>query len=135
MENKGEIMGKLTNLKSLANLAKQRLRNKDYSATQISNSINHGSNSYFLKNIATLKKLSANTEFITISNTEDVEFVKKVIDLIQSNIDLNPISKLKDANVYDNLSDIEKQAYILKLSERYNNVKSNIDNLKNVSNL
>jgi hypothetical protein len=61
-------------LKFLANLAKQRLMNKDYSVSQTANR-NKASN-YFIQNAMAIKKLKAETNYVTIKDQEDIEFVE-----------------------------------------------------------
>ena len=48
------------------------------------------------------------------------EKVKKLLD--QDNI-LNPLAELTDKKVFDKLSDIEKEKYIMDISKRYNEIK------------
>jgi len=56
-----------------------------------------------------------------ISNDDDTILYKKVCKMQeQDNFVLNPISRLIDHNVYDKLNDNDKQLYILKLSNKYN---------------
>ena len=56
-----------------------------------------------------------------ISNDDDTILYKKVCKMQElDNFVLNPISRLIDHNVYDKLSDNDKQLYILKLSNKYN---------------
>ena len=67
---------KNTELKFLANLAKQRLMNKDYLAPQPKN--RNKASSYFIQNAKALRKLKAETNYITIDRCEDIEFVDKL---------------------------------------------------------
>lgn len=110
-------------LKILANLAKQRLMNKDYS-TQSVKSRNHASN-YFIQNARALKKLKAETNYVTINREEDVEFVEKVRQLIADDC-YNPLGILCDNNYFNTLDASQKQFYILTLSEKYNRVKNEV---------
>lgn len=110
-------------LKFLANLAKQRLMNKDYSVPQVS-SRNKASN-YFIQNALALKKLKAETNYITIKDQEDIEFVEKVRNLICSDC-YNPLGELCDKEYFSTLTSVEKEFYILNLSEKYNKVKNEL---------
>lgn len=110
-------------LKFLANLAKQRLMHKDYNAPQVS-SRNKASN-YFIQNALAIKKLKAETNYITIKDQEDIEFVEKVKSLIYEDC-YNPLGVLCDKEYFSTLSNIEKEFYILNLSEKYNKVKNEL---------
>ena len=73
-------MGKNNNqLKMLANLAKQRLLNKEYQNPEPKSIFNKNASSYFLKNAKALKKLTAQTEFLVISDKEDEKFIKQLV--------------------------------------------------------
>ena len=110
-------------LKFLANLAKQRLMHKDYNAPQ-TNSRNKASN-YFIQNALAIKRLKAETNYVTIKDQEDIEFVEKVKNLIYSDC-YNPLGELCDKEYFNTLSGVEKEFYILNLSEKYNKVKNEL---------
>lgn len=56
--------------------------------------------------------------------TKEDEFYKKVVKLLNENeYVLNPIMRLIDHDVYDNLSEIAKQNYIYELTDKYNKMK------------
>lgn len=110
-------------LKFLANLAKQRLMNKSYDEIPV-NPKNKAS-SYFIQNALALKKIKAETSYITIKDQEDVEFIDKVRQMIAEDC-YNPLGKLCDKDYFDTLDEREKQFYILKLSEKYNRVKNDL---------
>ena len=110
---------KNTELKFLANLAKQRLMNKDYSAPQ-PKSRNRASN-YFIQNARALKRLKAETNYVTIKREEDLEFIEKVRELIDNDC-YNPLGVLCDNNYFETLDSRQKEFYILTLSEKYNKV-------------
>lgn len=114
---------KNTELKFLANLAKQRLMNKDYSA-QATKTRNQASN-YFIQNARALKKLKAETNYVTIKREEDIEFIEKVRKLIADDC-YNPLGILCDNSYFDTLDASQKQFYILTLSEKYNRVKNDV---------
>ena len=111
---------KNTRLKFLASLAKQRLLNKDYD-----NTINQNKNkasSYFLENARALKRLKAETNYVTIKNEEELEFVEHVKELLKQDC-YNPLKKLTDDTYFESLNEFEKEFYILNLSEKYIKVK------------
>ena len=114
---------KNTELKFLANLAKQRLMNKDYSTPQPKSK--NKASSYFIQNAKALKKLKAETNYITIDNREDLEFIEQVRSLILEDC-YNPLGRLSDNNYFQTLDASEKQFYILTLSEKYNKVKDEV---------
>ena len=111
-------MAKMSEFKKLANLAKQRLKEGNY--TDKKHLKSNYSNNYYYKNITAFKKMNAELEFVLITDDEDKKFNKKVFDMLSRNEDiLCPISKLCDYEVYSKLNDLEKQNYILRLSERF----------------
>ena len=114
---------KNNDLKFLANLAKQRLMNKDY--TEVKNQNRNKASSYFIQNAKALKKLKAETNYVTIKDQEDIEFIEKVRSLINEDC-YNPLGKLCDKEYFNTLDAIEKEFYILNLSEKYNKVKNEL---------
>ena len=111
-------------LKMLANLAKQRLLNKEYQTPEPKSIFNKNASSYFLKNAKALKKLTAQTEFVIINEKEDEKFIKKVHSILESSeCTFNVLSKLIDKDYYKSLNEIEKQQYMLNISDKYNKVK------------
>lgn len=112
------IMAKMSEFKKLANLAKQRMKEGNY--TEKRGLKNNFYNSYYYKNMSSFKKLNAELNFVLINENESETFNKKVFDMLRKNEDiLSPIGKLCDNEVYSKLNDYEKQNYILRLSERY----------------
>ena len=92
-------MAKISEYKKLANMAKQRLKKGNYSDKK--GMKNNFYNSYYYKNISSIRKLNAELNFVLISENEDDNFNKKVFDLLSKNEDtLSPISKLCDYNIY-----------------------------------
>ena len=114
---------KNTQLKFLANLAKQRLMNQDYSEPK-AKSRNTASN-YFIQNALAIRKLKAETNYVTIKEEEDIEFINKVKDLLQDDC-YNPLGKLCDYEYFCGLNQFEKEFYILNLREKYNRVKDQV---------
>lgn len=112
-----------SDLKFLANLAKQRLMSKNYNEPKTIKR-NTASN-YFIQNARALKRLKAETSYVTIQNKEDEEFINKVKDIINSDC-YNPLGILCDDNYFNTLNEFEKEFYILNLSEKYNRVKNEL---------
>ena len=110
-------------LKFLANLAKQRLMQKDYTAVK-EKAKSRGSN-YFLQNARALKKLKAETNYVVINDAIDVGFVESVRRIIEEDC-YNPLGLLCDKEYFESLSSSEKEFYILNLSEKYNRVKDKL---------
>lgn len=115
------------NLKRLASLAKQRLKQGNYSATQIKNNIKTKPSEYFYQNALALKKHKIKAEFVTIEQS-DLKFENKVVSVIEAGT-FNPIGKLVDKSYFNTLNEFEKQHYILSLCEKYNAIKEKYDML------
>ena len=112
------------NLKSLANMAKQRLKNGSYTKDMAKSVMNKTkASAYFYRNAIALRKKGLKAEFVTI-DLKDEKFERKVFTLL-TNSDLlcNPIAKLMDKDYYNTLNDYEQQNYILSLCEKYNKAK------------
>ena len=114
---------KKSDLKFLANLAKQRLISKNYDEPK--KVMRNTASSYFIQNARALKRLKAETSYVTIQNKEDDEFISKVKELINSDC-YNPLGVLCDNNYFSTLNQFEKEFYILNLSEKYNRVKNEL---------
>ncbi len=120
-------MGKKTNeLKSLASMAKQRLKNGNYSL-EVKKNVEKNrakASDYFYQNALSLKREHFIAEFVKITDKYDDEFIKKVYSLLESNELLcNSIGRLVDKKYFSTLNDFEKQHYILSLSEKFNRIK------------
>ena len=114
---------KRNELKFLANLAKQRLMNKNYDEKVVV-SKNKASN-YFIQNALALKKLKAETNYVTINQQDDIEFIGKVRKLLDEDC-YNPLGRLCDKTYFDTLDSFQREFYILNLSEKYNKVKNEL---------
>ena len=111
-------------LKILANIAKKRLMKGDYKEPEVKSLFVPKVSNYFVKNASALKKLTAKIEYVKIDGKIDPEFERKVFEILNSNdCELNPFSKLINEEIYDKLSDSEKQSYILNTAEQYNYLK------------
>lgn len=110
-------------LKNLANIAKQRMRSANYKSPSVKYSYNK-TNNYFLKNISAMRKLSGNCEFVTLTDSEDLAFLKKVFSMLNNNEEVyNPIGRLLDKEYFSSLSGLEKQVYVFTLADKYNHAK------------
>lgn len=114
---------KNTQLKFLANLAKQRLMTQNYG--DVAKQTKNKASSYFLQNARALQKLKAETNYVTINTDEDVEFVENVKKLLLEDC-YNPLGRLSDNNYFQTLNNEQKEFYILNLSEKYNKVKDEV---------
>ena len=110
-------------LKFLANLAKQRLMQQDY--TNVKEKVKNKASNYFLQNARALKKLKAETNYVVLSDSIDVGFVESVRKLIDEDC-YNPLGVLCDREYFNSLSSSEKEFYILNLSEKYNRVRDKL---------
>jgi len=114
---------KNSGLRALANLAKQRMLNKDYNENKSEDNLfKHKVSAYFLENARAMKKLTAETKFVSISNKEDDEFIRRVVSVIMQD-ELKSLGELTDKVYYNSLNEREKQLYMLKLSEKLNKIK------------
>ena len=70
------------------------------------------------------KNMAENYIFIKSDRAEEKKKLqKKIVQILKNNPDcLNPIGKLIDHNIYDNLNESQKQNYVLKLSSIYREV-------------
>ena len=78
-----------------------------------------------MQNAKALKKLKAETSYVTIKNEEDVEFIAKVKQLISEDC-YNPLGVLCDNKYFETLDSHQKEFYILSLSEKYNKIKDEV---------
>lgn len=119
-------MKRTTELKNLANAAKQRLKSGNYSQEVIKNAERNKAKAsdYFYQNALALKREKFIAKFVTITNDYDDAFIKKVYAMLDANDLLcNPIGRLVDKKYFDALNEFEKQHYILTLCEKYNRIK------------
>ena len=73
-----------------------------------------------VSSFAVYKNLYKNDFQITVIKDEDEELYKRVVELLNEDFDSPAILKsLVDYNVFDKLSDDKKMAYMLKLADKY----------------
>ena len=122
-----------SNLKSMASLAKERLKRGLYTNAEKAKAKNAMTvNSYFVKNFNSFKKINSKATFVSITNEIDEDFVSKVYKILNSPVEIyNPIGLLIDNNVFSELTDVEKQFYVLNVVDKYNKIKNEYNlNLK-----
>ena len=115
-----------SNLKSLASLAKQRLKQGNYSREVIRSAEKNRAKAsdYFYQNMLSMKKKNYVAEFVKINPNDDQKLIRKIYAILDSDeYLLSPIGKLVDNEYFSMLNDIEKQHYILKLCDKFNKVK------------
>lgn len=74
--------------------------------------------------------LSSNT-YAIVANLQDIKddpLYEKVKKLLSQDDIFNPIAELTDHKIYDKLSDIEKERYIIDISKRYVELKEHFMN-------
>lgn len=125
-------MGNRNNvLKTLAEQAKKRMKSGGYQdlTPSVKNSYK---SSYFYKNLYSMKTRLGKMEYFAIPDSVEIEFYEKVAKILSDDEDIfNPIGVLSEPEVMIKLNDIEKQRYILKLTERYLAAKEKYFALKN----
>lgn len=115
----------MATLRDLAQRARNRLR-------AISNNMEENSRPY------SEACLSACTQYAIIANNKKIEDdplfgkIKKLIFKEREENIFNPLAHLIEHNVYDNLSEVQKEKYMYKLSKRYQTVREYI--LKDLEN-
>lgn len=130
MKNKNKSV-----LKELIMSAKERLKHRDYGNLNYNNESKKQDKiktNQVLKFLASKEYKKADITFKVISNTEDELFNKKVIELLTTNPNtISPLKDLIDIEKYKSLNDVEKQIYILNLSERYVKIKKDFEERQN----
>ena len=130
MKNKNKSV-----LKELIMSAKERLKHRDYGNLNYNNESKKQDKiktNQVLKFLASKEYKKADITFKVISNTEDELFNKKVIELLTTNPNtISPLKDLIDIEKYKSLKEVEKQNYILNLSERYVKIKKDFEEKQN----
>lgn len=68
----------------------------------------------------------SSTTYALVANLQDIKddpLYEKVKKILSQEEVLNPIAELTDHKVYDNLSEVEKERYIIDISKRYVELK------------
>ncbi len=103
-------------LQHLAQLAKERLKNRKY----------------IMEETSTVKKMncSARTHSsLSFVDKDGGKFLEKCLSVIKLGDIENPLSEIIDSSYYESLSDIEKERYILKTSNTFLTIKNHYKNL------
>ena len=119
-------MKSTSELRSLANLAKQRMRQGNYKTYATNNNQNNSkfrASSYFICNARALRKVGKKAE-IVILNNDDSEFESRVINMLaHEDILCNPIGQLVDTKLFASMTETQKELYILTLADKFNKIK------------
>ena len=114
-------------LRNLANLAKQRMKMGKYNnppTEQKQGGHRSKASSYFICNARALRKVGKKAEFVVINQNEDKELVSKVYSILsEPEIVYNPIGRLVDKKLFSTMSEYEKELYILTLADKFNKIK------------
>lgn len=126
MKNKNKSV-----LKELIKSAKERLKNHDYGTIDYnreSKMQDRIKTNHVLRMLASNEFKRADIIVKPISTKDDEIFNKKVMDLLNNDPNtINPLADLIDIEKYKNLTDIEKQNYILNLSEKYVKIRQEFE--------
>lgn len=126
MKNKNKSV-----LKELIQSAKERLKNHDYGTIDYnreSKMQDRIKTNHVLRMLASNEFKRADIIVKPISTKDDEIFNKKVLDLLNNDPNtISPLADLIDIEKYKNLTDIEKQNYILNLSEKYVKIRQEFE--------
>lgn len=113
----------LNSIRDLAAKAKNRLK-------AISSQNNYNSPEINVSKSYNESYLSARLQYAIVANNNKIEgdpiFAKVKKQLEKGEESLNPIASLIDYKIYNQLSQTEKEKYIVKLSKRYTMIKNYI---------
>lgn len=120
-------MQKVSSIRMLANLAKQRMKMGNYkeivATPKDSFTSAVSASTYFLCNARALRKEYVKAEIVTLQNN-DKDFETKVVNILKNGDMLfNPIGQLVDNQEFSKMNEYQKQQYVLSLCEKYNRVK------------
>ncbi len=121
-------------LRNLANLAKQRMKMGNYDAINVGKggAFKNKASSYFICNARALRKVGQKAEIITITDAEDKDFVSKVHSILsEQGVVCNPIGRLVDKKLFSTMSEYERELYILTLSDKFNKIKDDYYSQRN----
>ena len=122
MKNKNKSV-----LKELIMSAKLRLKHRDYGSTTYnleSKKQDKIKTNQVLRFLANAEFKQADITLKNLSTIEDEKLNKRVIELLDTNPNtITPIADIIDIEKYQKLNDIEKQNYILNISEKFCKIK------------
>ena len=122
MKNKNKSV-----LKELIMSAKTRLKNHDYGTTTYnleSKKQDKIKTNHVLRNLANAEYKRADITIKSLSNKEDEMLSNRVVTLLKENPNtIAPIAEIIDIEKFKSLNEIEKQNYILTISEKYLKLK------------
>ena len=110
--------------KSYINSVKNRMKSNNYSRFRKTSKVK--SKYKLLSGVFS----NLEVEVKRICNNEE-ELYNKVADILNSET-ICPLKELTDNSVYDKLNDEEKQRYMLNLSQKFNEIKKEIEQNKQV---
>lgn len=73
--------------------------------------------------------------YASLANSQDIKedpLYDKIKKLLTREDIFNPIAELTDKKLFDTLSQIEKEKYVIEISKRYNKIKEHLLNPNNV---
>ena len=115
--------------------AKERLKNHDYGSKSYnieSKKQDKIKSNNILRFLASKEYKKADITITTLSSKEDEIFNEKVINLLTTNPNtISPLKDLIDIEKYKSLNDVEKQKYILTISEKYVKIKQDFERKQN----
>ena len=130
-------MRRNSKLKELANLAKQRMKMGNYS--EIVNSTSNSfikpmpASTYFMCNAHALRKEYIKPKIVSISLRDD-DFENRVIEILSSpDMVINPLGELTDNVAFDVMDELQRQLYMLQLSDKFNKIKDEYYSKANIA--
>ena len=69
------------------------------------------------------------SNYAVVANTQDLKedpLYEKIKKLLEREDVLNPIAELTDKKVFEKLSNIEKERYVIDISKRFNKIKEHL---------
>lgn len=75
------------------------------------------------------------TNYARVANTQDIQedpLYEKIKKLLEREDVFNPIAELTDKKVFEKLSQIEKEKYVIEISKRYNRIKDHLAGVNNI---
>lgn len=78
--------------------------------------------------------LSASS-YAMVADTQDIQedpLYDKIKKLLEKDEIFNPIAELTDKKIFEKLSQIEKEKYVIEISKRYNKIKDHLSHANNI---